>query len=44
MQKHFEREQKLKQMTEKEREQFLTQEKKFETEREIKHKLNPVSL
>jgi len=42
MQKHFEREQKLKQMTEKEREQFLTQEKKFETEREMKHKLNPM--
>lgn len=44
MQKHFEREQKLKQMTEEEREQFLLEEKQFETEREVKHKLDPVCI
>lgn len=42
MQKHFEREQKLKQMTDKEREQFLLEENKLESEREVKHKLDPV--
>lgn len=44
MQKHFEREQKLKQMPEKEREKFLLEENKLETEREIKQKLDPVSI
>lgn len=44
MQKHFEREQKLNQMTEKEREQFLLKEKKIESEKEVKHKLDPVCM
>lgn len=44
MQKHFEREQKLKQMTDKEREKFLLEENKLETEREVKQKLDPVSV
>lgn len=44
MQKHFEREQKLKQMTGEEQEKFLLEEKQFETEREVKHKLNPVCI
>lgn len=44
MQKHFEREQKLKQMTDEEREKFLAEEKKVETEREIKQKLDPVCI
>lgn len=44
MQKHFEREQKLKQMTDKEREQFLLEENKLESERQVKHKLDPVCV
>jgi len=44
MQKHFEKEQKMKQMTDEEREKFLLEEKKFESEREVKHKLDPVCL
>lgn len=44
MQKHFEREQKLNQMTDKEREQFLLEEKKIESEKEVKHKLDPVCI
>lgn len=44
MQKHFEREQKLKQMTDKEREQFLLEEKKIELEKEVKHKSDPVRV
>lgn len=44
MQKHFEREQKLKQMTDEERQKFLSEEKKLESEREVKHKLNPVCI
>jgi len=42
MQKHFEKEQKMKQMTAEEREKFLLEEKKLESEREVKHKLDPV--
>jgi len=42
MQKHFEREQKMKQMTDEEREKFLLEEKKIESELEDKHKLDPV--
>lgn len=44
MQKHFEREQKMKQMTDEEREKFLAEEKKVESEREIKQKLDPVCI
>jgi len=44
MQKHFEREQKLKQMTDQEREKFLLEENKLETERVVKQKLDPVSF
>lgn len=44
MQKHFEREQKLKQMTDEERQKFLSEETKFETEREVKHKVDPVCI
>lgn len=44
MQKHFEREQKLKQMTDEERTKFLLEESKFESEREVKHKLDPVCI
>jgi len=42
MQKHFEREQKLKQMTDEERQKFLSEETKLESEREVKQKLDPV--
>ncbi|XP_025196397.1 nucleobindin-2-like [Melanaphis sacchari] len=42
MQKHFEREQKLKQMTDEERQKFLSEETKLESEREVKHKLDPI--
>lgn len=42
MQKHFEREQKLKQMTDEERQKFLSEETKLESERETKQKLDPV--
>jgi len=42
MQKHFEREQKMKQMTDEERQKFLSEETKLESEREVKHKIDPV--
>ncbi|XP_050425488.1 nucleobindin-2-like [Adelges cooleyi] len=42
MQKHFEREQKLKQMTDAEREKFLIEEKAAEAQRENKHKSDPI--
>lgn len=42
MQKHFEREQKLKQMTDAEREKFLLEEKESDIQKEVKHKTNPV--
>lgn len=44
MQKHFEREQKLKQMTDEERDKFLSEENKLESEREVKHKVDPVCI
>jgi len=44
MQKHFEREQKMKQMTDEERQKFLAEETKLESEREVKHKLDPVCI
>lgn len=42
MQKHFEREQKMKQMTDEERQKFLSEETKLESEIEAKHKTDPV--
>lgn len=42
MQKHFEREQKIKQMTDEEREKYLLEEKKIESEIGDKHKRDPV--
>lgn len=44
MQKHFEKEQKMKQMTDEEREDFLEREKIDVTQREIKQKIDPVYI
>ncbi|XP_050520970.1 nucleobindin-2-like isoform X2 [Daktulosphaira vitifoliae] len=42
MQKHFERDQKLKQMNDIEREKFLLKEKESDIQKEVKHKTNPI--